>query len=176
MKLLKLIIASILLLSLIITIISLFIPSNVRISKAVQIYSSKESVMQQIRDPKNWKNWYPGAGSPDFFYENDTIKGLILSETKRQYIILTSIKEDEVTAVYILRNRKTPTGWQIVSATNSNSVTVQWYIDFHLRWYPWEKFTSFLFEKVYNPQLQRGLDNLKAFAESRPQPSPQVVK
>ena len=36
---------------------------------------------------------------------------------------------------------------------------------FHLRWYPWEKFTSFMFERIYNPQLQKGLDNLKTFLE-----------
>jgi hypothetical protein len=169
MKLLKLIIASIVLLFLVITIISLFIPSHIRISKAVQVNASKESVMQQISDPEKWRNWYPGADSSKFFYENDTIKGLILDETKKLSIILTSKKEDEVTAVYILPNKEIPTGWQIASAKKSNSVTVQWYIDFHLRWYPWEKFTSFMFEKVYNPQLQQGLDNLKAFAE-KPHP------
>jgi hypothetical protein len=65
----------------------------------------------------------------------------------------------------MLLNKKIPTGWQIVPAIDSNSVTVQWYIDFHLHWYPWEKFTSFMFEKVYNPQLKQGLDNLKAFVE-----------
>ncbi len=70
-----------------------------------------------------------------------------------------------MTAVFTFANKKILTGWEIVPTIGSNSVTVQWYLDFHLRWYPWEKFTSFMFEKIYNPQLQQGLDNLKAFLE-----------
>ena len=165
MKLLKLIIASILLLSIIITIISLFIPSHVQVSKAVLIHAQKDLVMTQISDPKNWKNWYPGADSSNLFYENGIAMGLILNKSKRQYIKVTKKGKDEVTAVYVLPNRKIQTGWQIATTLNSSSVTVQWYMDFHLRWYPWEKFTSFMFEGIYNPQLQKGLDNLKTFFE-----------
>lgn len=168
MRIARLIIISVLVLFLIITIISLFIPSHVRISKAVQINSSKESVMSQISDPEKWKNWYPGAESSNFFYENDSVKGLILDSNKRRFIVITGKKDDEVTAIYQLPNKQIPTGWQVAAA--ENSVTVQWYIDFHLRWYPWEKFTSFLFEKVYNPQLQQGLNNLKIFLEKSPHP------
>jgi hypothetical protein len=122
--------------------------------------------MNQISDPGNWKNWYPNSNSSKFYYENDSIKGLILDEQKGLSIVIAGAKKsDEVTAIYNLRGKKIPTGWQITSVQNSNSVTVLWYIDFHLRWYPWEKFTSFLFEKIYSPQLQQGLDNLKSFVE-----------
>ena len=168
MRIIRLVVVSIVVFFIIITIISLFIPSNIQISKAVQVYASKDSVMKQLRDPRNWRNWYPGADSSKFFYENDSIKGLILDESKQRDIIITGKTEGEVTAVYLLSNKKIPTGWKILSVEDPNSVTVQWYIDFHLRWYPWEKFTSFMFEKVYDPQLQNGLNNLKAFVEKKP--------
>jgi hypothetical protein len=123
--------------------------------------------MEQISNPEKWRNWYPGADSSKFFFKDDSIKGLILDETKKQSVVLASVKDDEVTAVFNLPGKKIPTGWQISPAKDSNSVTVVWYIDFHLRWYPWEKFTSFMFEKVYNPQLQQGLDKLKALLEKK---------
>ena len=110
MRIIKLIIGSIIFLLVIITIISLFIPSHIRISRAVQINSSKESVMDQVSDPVKWRNWYPGADTAQFFYENGIIKGLILNKTKRQYITITEKKEDEVMAVYTLPNRKLVTG------------------------------------------------------------------
>lgn len=165
MRIIRLIIISIVVLFTIITVISLFIPSQVRVSKAIQINSSEASVMDQISNPGNWRNWYPGADSSQFIYESGDIKGLMLNDTKKQSVIITGKKKDEVTAAYVSPTKKIPTGWKIISTNNSNSVTVQWYIDFHLRWYPWEKFTSFMFEKVYNPQLQQGLDSLKAFLE-----------
>ena len=147
------------------TIISLFIPSTVRITKAIQINAPEEGVLNQLTHVSNWKNWYPGADSSKFFYENNRLKGLILDEHKKQYLILTGKRENEVTAEYLLPNKKIPTGWLFATNTNSSSVTVQWYMDFHLRWYPWEKFSSFMFERIYHPQLQQGLENLKKYVE-----------
>jgi hypothetical protein len=38
-------------------------------------------------------------------------------------------------------------------------------MDFRLRWYPWEKFSSLLFEKQYGTQMEAGLESLKQLAE-----------
>ena len=165
MKIFRLIIASIVILFLICTIISFFIPSDVRVSKAIQVNAAKDAVMRELDDPSKWKDWYPDAASSKYYYEHDTVKGLVLDEEKNQFIVMTGKNENEVSATYHQRGKKILTGWQIASASNTNSVTVQWYLEFHLRWYPWEKFTSFLFEKVYQPQLQKGLDNLKTLLE-----------
>ena len=165
MRIVRFIIISAAVIFIIITIISLFIPSNVRISRGIQINSSKDSVMNQVSQVSNWRNWYPGAGSLKSYYEDNAIKGLILDEPNKRYLVIREIKDDEVTAEYLLPNKKIQTGWLVAANANANSVTMQWYMDFHLRWYPWEKFSSFLFEKVYHPQLQQGLDNLKKFLE-----------
>ena len=165
MRILKLIIISIISLLLIITIISLFIPSNLRIARAVHISSSKETVMEQLTNPVKWKNWYPDADSAKFFYAGGTIKGLVLDEEKSRFLTLAKINNDEVVAEYHLPNKKIITGWQVTPSIDTSSVTVQWYMDFHLRWYPWEKFSSFVFEKIYNPQLEKGLNSLKKLLE-----------
>jgi len=165
MRIFRFIIVSFVVVFFITTIISLFIPSHVRIYKAIQVNSSRDLVMDQISNAANWKNWYPGADSSKLFIETDSIKGLILDEHKKEYIVITGRKEGEVTAEYILPNKRIATGWLIAPNAEENSVTIQWYMDFHLRWYPWEKFSSFMFERVYHPQLQSGLDNLKRFLE-----------
>ena len=165
MRFFRLIIISLVFFSLIITGISLFIPSHVTISRAVHINNSKEAVMDELSDPARWKQWYPAAHSADFYYENGAIKGLILDDIKKRYIIIDDIKDNEVVAAYVMPDRKVKTGWQIAPSVGYSVVTVQWYMEFHLRWYPWEKFSSFMFERVYGPQLQQGLDNLKSLLE-----------
>ena len=166
MRVLKLVIISIVSLLLIITIISLFIPSRVSMSRAVQIHSTRERVMEQLTNPAKWKNWYPDLDSAKLIYsDNGNVKGLLLNEEKRQSIVISQIKTDEVTAEYRLPNKKIQTGWQVNPSVDTSSVTVQWYMDFHLHWYPWEKFSSFVFERVYNPQLEKGLNNLKTLLE-----------
>ena len=121
--------------------------------------------MKQVGDVSNWKNWYPGADSLKLYYEDNVIKGLILDEQRKRYLVLRDKKNDEVKAEYLLLNKKIPTGWLVATNDESNSVTIQWYMDFYLRWYPWEKFSSFMFERIYHPQLQQGLDNLKRLLE-----------
>jgi len=150
----------------IVTVISLFIPSHVSISRSIQINSSKDSVMTQLGEVQNWKNWYPGADSLTFYQEDNMIKGLVLDEPRKRYLVIARTKSDEVTAEYRLSNKKILTGWRVAENAESNSQTVQWYMDFHLRWYPWEKFSSVMFERIYHPQLQQGLDKLKRFLEN----------
>ena len=165
MRFLRLIIISLIFFSLIITGISLFIPSHITISRAVHINNSSEAVMQELSDPVRWKHWYPAANSADLYYDNGKVRGLILDNIRQRYIVINQIKDNEVDAAYVLPNRKVKTGWQVAPSVGHHSVTVQWYMDFRLRWYPWEKFSSFMFERVYGPQIQQGLDNLKSVVE-----------
>lgn len=165
MRFFKLLIVSVIFFLLIVTGISLFIPAQVTISRAVQINASRENVMQELRDPSRWRDWYPSGNSAQLYYQDGQAKGLILDSVKQRYIVLTVVRENEVEAAYVLPNKKIKTGWQMVPALGSNTVTLQWYMHFQLRWYPWEKFSSFMFERVYGPQIQQGLDNLKAVTE-----------
>src|SRR5689334_17363958 len=160
MRIVRFILASVVVVGIIITIISLFIPSDVRISRSIEIHSPKDSVMNQIGNPVHWKNWYPGADSLKSYYAGNEIKGLVLDEQRKRYIVIVGKKDDEVAAEYRLPDKKIPTGWLMAANSGSGPVTIQWYMDFHLRWYPWEKFSSLMFERVYHPQLQQRLDNL----------------
>lgn len=165
MRFFRLVIISVVFFLLIVTGISLFIPSHVTISRAIQINSSKESVMEELTDPSRWRYWYPSGNVAELYYQNGTARGLILDSAKQRSLVIREVRVNEVVADYVLARRKIQTGWQITPAVGSNSVTVQWYMDFHLHWYPWEKFSSFMFERVYGPQIQQGLDNLKSLVE-----------
>src|SRR5215470_10763585 len=106
MRFLRLVIISLVFFSLIITGISLFIPSHVTISRVVHINGSREAAMDELSDPTRWKDWYPAAQSADLYYENGTIRGLILDDIKKRYIVLNDVKGNEVVAAYVLPNRK----------------------------------------------------------------------
>ena len=144
MRIIKLGLISVIAFAILVTIFSLFFPSKVRISKAIDINANAETVLQQLKDTTNWKNWYPGADSAGVLPH------------------ITSITDSSVTANSNLQNgRKGITGWNIYGSSVPNTVTVQWYMDFKLRWYPWEKFSGMLFEKRYGPMMEKGLENLK---------------
>lgn len=147
-RIIKLGILSIIAFSLLITVFSLFFPSRARISKAIDINTETKIVMEQIKDINNWKNWYPGADSIDVFPA------------------ITSVTDTSVIASStMLKGSRGIAGWNVYPGPVPNSVTVHWYMDFHLRWYPWEKFSSLLLEKRYGPMMQDGLERLKNLLE-----------
>lgn len=162
MRVIKLAIISAVFFFLLITGFSLFIPSHIRISKAIDINAGKDLVMMQVSDAANWKKWYPGADSMNSIVANGKISGI---ETKNQQgLIITGINDSTVLAAHVGTNSKGgEIGWNFYPV--DNNVTVQWYMDFHLKWYPWEKFSSLMLEKRYGPQMEQGLSNLKTLLE-----------
>ena len=163
MRIIKLGIISSIFFFLLITGFSLFIPSHIRISKAIDINAAKDSVMNQISDVTNWKKWYPGADSMKLLLVDGKVKGIETHSV--QNIRITGINDSTVLAVSSGINSKGgEVGWNFYPV-NNNSVTVQWYMDFHLKWYPWEKFSSLMLENRYGPVMEKGLANLKSLLE-----------
>ena len=166
MKAIKLAIISFVILFLLVTVISLFIPSNVRISRALQINASKEKVLEQVGNAANWKIWFPGMDTAQLFYVAGKVEGMVLNEKSKRFLAISERNDSAVTAEYkSIKQKKVMMGWNILPDRDS-TVTVQWYMDFTLRWYPWEKFSSILFEKQYGPQMEQGLARMKNLLEN----------
>jgi hypothetical protein len=76
----------------------------------------------------------------------------------------TVIEKTDSSLVYSLQQagrKRVNSGWIIYGTSNSDSLALQWYMDFKLSWYPWEKFSSLFYEKTYGAMMERGLYNLK---------------
>ena len=169
MRVIKLAILSFIFLFLLVTTISLFIPSHIRISRARDINSTKQEVMSFIADPLKWKEWYPGANSLGILYIEGKPKGILLDSTGLVGLSIFNINDSVVTVGEVGKTaaKRMEMGWKVLSAGNENNVVAQWYMDFKLRWYPWEKFKSLFYENVYGAHLERGLANLKELSEGR---------
>ena len=168
MKFIRFVIISALTLFAIITAISLFIPSHVRISRAVNMHGRTEDIVNVIGNLNNWKYWYPGFDTTTL--EPVTIKGNELTAARvpstTTSIEITGRSANEITAEFkSAGNRTAVSGWKIITYPEKDSLTVQWYFDFRLRWAPWEKFLSLTYDKMYGTQMEQGLNNLKKNVE-----------
>jgi hypothetical protein len=138
------------------TVIGLLIPANVRLSKAINIGAPRAGIIQLVADTGAWKEWHPAfrgatAGSTAGFaiktlLQNDSLVTVNFTTPKKQSIV---------------------NGWQLYRYASTDSITVQWYMDFHLSWYPWQKFGSLFYESTYGTLMQQGLQDLKTAAETR---------
>lgn len=151
---LKLGLISLVIIFLLITAISLLIPSQVRISKAIDITAPDTSVLHIIKDTGTWKNWYPAFQSETALLNKDlAIKTITSTDSKVEMELSKAGKNALVN------------GWEVYTHGSSEDITLQWYMDFRLRWYPWEKFGSLFYESSYGAMMEQGLTNLKNLAE-----------
>jgi hypothetical protein len=167
MRLIKLAIISVIVLFLVITAFSLFIPSRVRISRALKIGASPYEILDQVSDIRKWKGWYPGFDTIQFVALDSGGGRLTSVNAGGKSIIISETKNTEVVAQFGEgKGLPVNSGWRTLTFEGSDSTTVQWYMDFKLRWYPWEKFSSLTFEKLYGPRMEQGLSRLKTVAEN----------
>ena len=166
MRLIKLAFISITFFALLITGISLFFPSQVTISKAINIGVGRDSILNQIKNIDNWKKWYPGFDTLPLVAGDQKNGNTVSAKINDIAILLTGATDSTITAE-LRSNNKRPVidNWRTIIYSHTDSVTLQWSMHFNLKWYPWEKFSSLLLENRYAPQMEKGLANLKALLE-----------
>lgn len=148
MRIIKLGLISFIAIFIIILLISLLFPSQIRISRATNLPNKRDSIFSLL---KNEKAWHPA------YFDS-------ASALKFEKLQKTSTQQTDSTLSYQLQQpgRKIVTnGWQLYGSSSSDSLTLQWYMDFKLSWYPWEKFSSLFYEKTYGTMMEKGLANLK---------------
>ncbi|MEJ7740849.1 MAG: hypothetical protein WKF97_25810 [Chitinophagaceae bacterium] len=159
MKILKLIIISAVVLFLLVTAISFLLPSKVRISRAVNISVPVASVYKRLEEIKDWGLWneYIKALPEKRFSRNSISSG---------HLTVYIIKSDtgSIKSVWRRNNGTMFTGMFHLIPAGSVTV-VQWYFDFTFKWYPWEKFSSIIYDKQLGPQMEQSLLNLKRLLE-----------
>src|SRR4030095_1760784 len=165
MRIIKLAILSFIFLFLLVTIISLFIPGQIRISKATNIVADDTVVYTHLKDLPEWKQWHPALKNiPE--NEFQVLKDSSVSIRGTTINIIEEKKDELITEMKTDQGRPVISGFKIMRHQQGDSATLQWYMDFKLKWYPWEKFRSLFYENIYGMQMEQGLANLKELSEA----------
>jgi len=154
-QLIKLGLISFIFLFLVITGISLLIPSHIRLSKAINMGGTNESILYYVRNKNTWPQWHPA------FMQDST-------KRNKNLVITPRLDNDSEVAYQMQQPGTRPliSGWKVYHHASTDSLTLQWYMDFHLPWYPWQKFGSLLYEGTYGRMMEQGLNNLKKLSNN----------
>ena len=159
MRLLKLLLISVVVFSILVFLISLLFPSRVRVSRAASIRASQSGVLTNLRDLRSWQHW-------NEMVQNPALTGVSFTSGKFQSDQLQiNLKDHEPVRHLWLKNGTAIEGGFHVIPSTGETIIVQWYMDFPLKWYPWEKFGSMLFDKQVGPVMERSLEKFKKLAE-----------
>ena len=175
MRLIKGFILAITGLFLMITLLSLLMPSKVMTVRSVVIHGTTKQVFAEIADLKNWKHWHPV-----FMHDSNTIEisdpssgknafAAWNSNGKKNELLVTELFSTQLKADLIRTGENT--AGNIISVTalkDSNNVQAEWKVLTKLKWYPWEKFSGIFVDKMTGPGYEAALNNLKELIEGKP--------
>ncbi len=163
MRFLKLGIISAVALFGVLLLISLLLPSHVRISRAIDINARREIIYPLLADVQQWEKWSEYIRA----YHNRVAQPDML-KTDEIAVFITSKTDSLVTADWQQPSgNKFGSGFAIFSnAGGQGHTTVQWYFDFDVKWYPWEKFQSIVYDQQLGPEMEKSLNSLKKLAEN----------
>jgi hypothetical protein len=147
MRYIKLAIISFLAFFVLLYLMSALIPSTVRVSRAKNFNVQAGVLRPYLSDTARWKQW-------------------MTINTSEIDIQPVEASDSSAVSRWNYQGRDILSGFRIEES--SGITVVQWYFDFHLKWYPWEKFGSITFDKQFGPAMEQSLGNLQTLVEKTP--------
>jgi hypothetical protein len=169
MRLIKFAVLAVVTLFLVLTALSLLFPSDLRVARVINVAASPQQVYAAVSDFRTWRGWN------DFVSKTPLTNTSYSSPSGGRGAFLRSdqlrIDEKDADSNGILLNWDLTGGKQFIGgfqflSLNPDSLTVQWWFDFHFRWYPWEKLGIFVYDRKLGPLMEESLKGLKRFVEN----------
>jgi thiamine kinase-like enzyme len=94
------------------------------------------------------------------------IKSAKEADLGTQRLTIQSVTDTSVVSIWESKSAsKQESTIRFIKAPERNLTIVQWQFVQKLRWYPWEKFGSFMNDKILGPMMEDNLIHLKQLAE-----------
>ena len=149
------------------TLLSLFIPSRIRISRGVLIHAQPALAYAQVSELSNWKNWQPVfkkdsaairiSGDTAYWQTGNRTNTLFVTGRTANTVSATVERRGENAMVNTIR---------VLPLADSTQVQVEWNAEIRLKWYPWEKLYGIFIEKMSGQGYENALNGLKEYCEN----------
>ncbi len=161
MRLIKLGLISIVVLFLLATVIGLLFPSTVLVSRAIDIKAYKAPVFVNVKDLRKWSNWVDGMNNPIVKIIDSS--EAILGNTKVKIVAIT---DSTVISEWVSEtSAKQISTIRLIGDSSQKMTVVQWQFVQEVKWYPWERFSSMMNDRIIGTLLEKNLNQLKTISE-----------
>jgi hypothetical protein len=169
MRLVKLVLISIVVLFGVTTFVFILFPSQVRVSRVITVDASKMRIAETINDFGTWDKWNQFIRGPGLTNKSisspSSGKGSFINADQAR-VTNTGITQDSIKTRWQQPNGKGFNAIFNLVQEDGNRVVIQWYFDFHSKWYPWEKLGTMFYDKQMGPLMEESLVNLKHLVEN----------
>ena len=155
-----------------ITLISLLIPSRVMTVKSIIIHAPQQKIIHAINDLRAWKQWHPvfETYSSLVFISNPSNAVNATAEWsssgKKNNVTITAVFPE---GINFLLNRPGENAVEnsltSMPLQEAGTYQVEWKALTKLKWYPWEKFAGIFTAEITGPGYEAALKELKNYTE-----------
>jgi hypothetical protein len=171
MRIIKFFFISAIVLFVVLTALSLLFPSQVHLSRVINVAVPREKIYAAVGDLKTWDQWnrfvYATPLTGKTFSSPSSGKGAFLRSDQLSLEIMTA-RPDAVTVEWRLSNGKHFNGGYNILESGRDSIAIQSWFDFHFRWYPWERLGVLVYDRQFGPLMEESLLDLKHYLEKCP--------
>lgn len=159
MKFLKLAVISIIVIFIILSAMGALLPSQILVSRAVDIRAGRERIKEEVFRLNNWGHWMTNAKGEAAEHRFDSLASLLhIGPTEVRPV--TSSDTSFVTSWEAAQPMKAT--FRIITHPSADSLyTVQWQMEQEVGWLFWHKFASITKDEIWGASMEKSLDNLK---------------
>ena len=158
----RLVIGSIVILSLIVLFLFALFPANVSVTRMVRINSPAKDILNKISDLRTWRTWNEFVTASGIKNGPDTIPDSTSAGYLRvngSEISLSGVRNNYINTIWKRGNRMF-TGQFIIDDSKGPPVLI-WTMNFKIKWYPWEKLASMFYDRQLGPVMEKSLVQLR---------------
>ncbi len=130
----------------------LLLPSHNVVSRAVNIKAKPVAILPLMQDKNQWQLWMEGMDSA--------------SVNKRQQIQITSVSDSLIVANWKTAEVIYTTKFRLIYNTGQAVTIVQWQFEQDVAWYPWERLSSLMNDKILGTLMEKNLARLQLVVEA----------
>jgi hypothetical protein len=130
----------------------LLLPSHNIVSRAVNIKAKPTSILPLVQDKAEWHLWIEGMDSATL--------------NKRQQIQITSVSDSLIVANWNTAEVNYITKFRLIYNAGQAVTIVQWQFEQDVAWYPWERISSLMNDKILGTLMEKNLAKLQLVVEA----------
>ena len=130
----------------------LLLPSHNVVSRAVNIKAKPASILPLMQDKNQWQLWMEGMDSA--------------TVNKRQQIQIISVSDSLIVANWNTADVNYTTKFRLIYNAGQAVTIVQWQFEQDIKWYPWERLSSLMNDKILGTLMEKNLARLQLVVEA----------
>lgn len=157
---------------LLLLLMGLAIPSKVKISRGVLLSEDYETVYASLQNVGEWEAWMPWVkyDSTATVSRSENSNGGVAvfrwsgnANKNAGSIYIVQTRPEEISLLFQFQNNiPAKGGFRIHKVEESEGVELIWFMEYRLRWYPWERFYGIFADKIWGQAFEKGLADFQA--------------